>query len=279
MDLFIVIISIAFLQVWGSSNPLHKDVWLTRWNGWLSEYFKPGSRSFFIIAIGMPVFGLIILVSVIYSYSSWIMLPLGTAIMLYSFGRGEFNGIVSEYTKACSIDDWEAGLKRASRLGVQVDNLNENDWDTLHSHVLDEAGYRGFERMFAVLFWFFVFGPIGAFAYRVIFLFKRHYRDENELAKRTLWVIEWPAVRLLGISFALTGNFIGCYRQWQNCLLCARRSTVEILSPMILGALSVDEDLKQTVDVTRKELELTERLYQRTLWLWLAVTAIFIIFA
>ena len=279
MDLFIIIIAIAFVQVWGAENPLHKDEWFNRWTRFIHKSHKIYTTTFFALAVGLPSFLLLVGVLLLQYYSNWIMLPLGVILLLYSFGRGEFSGIVNEYTKACSIEDWESGLKRASRLGVHTDNLLENDWNALHEKVLDEAGYRGFERMFAVLFWFFVAGPVGAVIYRLLCLFNQHYPNENDLAKKALWLAEWPAVRILGLSFALTGNFVGCYRHWKECVLCPRRTTVQILSPMILGALSVDDDTVQTCDVTRKELDLLERLYTRTLWFWIAAASIIILFA
>jgi len=95
------------------------------------------------------------------------------------------------------------------------------------------------------------------------------------LLHRRLGLLEWPAVRLLGMSFAITGNFVGCYSRWKELLLCSKRKTTEVLSPMILGALSVGEGTLQTGAVTRKELSLLHLLYRRTLWFWLAGAALF----
>ncbi len=278
MDLFTVIIAIAFIQIWGNDNPLHKDHWFHQWVSRVNSKIESSSFFFFAISVFVPALALASMIHFIGGYSYWLVLPICVVVLLYSFGRGEFNGIVNEYTKACSIEDWESAVSRAERLGVKTSDLLENDWDQLHTHVLDEAGYRGFERMFVILFWFLLLGPVAALTYRMAFLFNRRYMDENESAAKFLWLLEWPAVRVLGLSFALTGNFVGCYRRWQECLLCSTRTTVEVLSPTILGALSVDDNLSQTCEVTRKELMLLERLYTRTLWFWLAVASILIVF-
>ena len=278
MELFTVVIAIAFIQIWGNDNPLHKDDWFHWWLAKLNQQFHSTSLMYFAVSVFMPALVLAIVIFLLDRYSGWLVLPLGVAVLLYSFGRGEFNGIVTEYTKACSIEDWPTAIGRAARIGVRTDDLSENDWNSLHSHVLDEAGYRGFERMFAILFWFLLLGPIAAFVYRLIFLFNRKYLSENYYAHKLLWLIEWPAVRVLGLSFALTGNFVGCYGRFKECLFCAKRKTIEVLSPMILGALSVDDELSQTCEVTRKELTLLERLYTRTLWLWLTVASVLIVF-
>ena len=279
MEFLIVVIAIIFLQIWGAENPLHQDTWMSRWIESLDEKYVRSTTLFFGIAVGVPVVAAAFGFFVIQKYSGWMILPLGVLVLLYSFGRGEFASIVAEYTKACYIEDWPSALQRASSLGVRVDDVPEGDWSTLHQHVLDEAGYRGFERMFAVLFWFFIFGPVGALAYRIVFLFNQNTDKTNPSAMYLMWVMEWPAVRVLGLSFALTGNFVGCYRHWRESLACVKRSTISVLSHSILGALSVEDDLTQTCEVTRKELDLLNKLYTRTLWLWLGAASLPILIA
>lgn len=277
MNLFIVVIAIAFLQVWGAANPLHRDSWFFWWSdkvnscGWLMADFKV------LGAVSMPIIALVLLQLALVQWSGWLLLPVGVAVLLYSFGRGEFSDIVTEYTKACYVEDWSSALERAHRLNVETDDLQEGEWGRLHEHVFDEAGYRGFERMFAVLFWFFILGPAGALLYRLTFIYSSQSRPEDETAARLRWILEWPAVRLLGLSFALTGNFVGCYHRWKECVFCVRRSTKAALSPLILGALLVEDELTQTCEVTRKELNLLNGLYTRTLWFWLATASILII--
>lgn len=276
MNLFIVVISIAFVQVWGAANPLHKDGWFYRWATLVVESRIPLDLRL-ILAVGTPVLVLFVVQMALAEVSEWLLLPLGVGVLLYSFGRGEFAHIVAEYTKACYVDDWPSALERAHRLNVRTDDLREGEWSQLHEHVLDEAGYRGFERMFAVLFWFFLLGPIGALLYRLTFLYSYDTQPENELARRLRWILEWPAVRLLGLSFALTGNFVGCFHRWRECVFCVKRSTIAVLSPLILGALMVDDDVTQTCEVTRKELNLLNGLYTRTLWFWLATASILVL--
>ncbi|MFT7561996.1 MAG: AmpE protein, partial [Flavobacteriales bacterium] len=218
----------------------------------------------------LPLLLLAVVLAIVVEQSQWFALPIAVVVLLYSFGRGEFFEIVSEYTQACYIEDWESAKARATRLEIDLDDVDENDWSALHQHVFDEAGYRGFERMFAVLFWFFLLGPVGALMYRLVFI---QSRRGDGLALRWLWLLEWPATRVLGFSFAFTGNFAGCFGRLKDCVFCIRRRSIEVLSLAIFGALTVDDDLEQTCEVTRKELCLMNRLYQRTLWLWIAVAA------
>ncbi|WP_086931001.1 regulatory signaling modulator protein AmpE [Agarilytica rhodophyticola] len=277
MDLFIVVLAILFLQVWGADNPFHKDEWVKRWVEYLDNSFSPGASLLFFLAVGLPILAASLVMYTIATVSYWPLLPISVFILLYSFGRGEFTNIVTEYTQACFDEDWDSALERAGKLDVDLTGLAPNDWDTLHQHVLDEAAYRGFERMFAVLFWFFIFGPLGALLYRLVFLFNHGANGENKSAKKWLWVLEWPAVRVLGLSFAMTGNFVGCIRRWHDSLFCVTRPTHMTIGQSVLGALSIEDDLDQTCEVTRKELSLLDKLYLRTLWFWLGAIAVFIL--
>ncbi|WP_188149854.1 histidine kinase [Teredinibacter waterburyi] len=274
MQLLIVLLAIAFVQVWGARNPLHQDSWFIQWVNLVSARDALGRAWQAPVIIGGPVLAFLLIQAGFTQLSAWLMLPLGVVVLLYSFGRGEFSDIVDEYTKACYVEDWSSALDRAQRLEVDTDDLAENDWSQLHRRVFDEAGYRGFERMFAVLFWFLILGPVGALLYRLMFIYVRTVDEPSVAAARMLWLLEWPVVRLLGLSLSLSGNFVGCFNRLKDCLICVKRSTIDALSPMILGALLVDDNLVQTCEVTRKELNLLNGLYTRTLWMWLAVAAL-----
>ena len=278
MQLLTVVIALGFLQVWGADNPFHKDAWFRNWINQYAGLSLPGALRNIasLIAVGSVILALALVMYWLLNPESWwgvFKLPLSVIILLYSFGRGEFSEIVDEYTKACYVEDWASAKERASPLGIKVDALQDNDWASLHERVLEEASYRGFERMFAVLFWFLFFGPLGALFYRLLFLYTQE-KPEDAFSGRLLWTIEWLPVRVLGLSFSFTGNFVGSWGRWRESLFCLVSSSRVVLSRIVLGALSVSDDLAQSCEVTRKELNLVSRLYTRTLWFWLGVIAI-----
>jgi AmpE protein len=82
--------------------------------------------------------------------------------------------------------------------------------------------YAGFERWFAVVFWFFLLGPAAALFYRILQLLARLPNGpaaERALLLRWLEWIEWLPARLLGLAFAVAGNFVGCVRVWRATLI------------------------------------------------------------
>lgn len=275
MEIFVTLLALAFLQVWGAKNPLHKDDWFYSWLARVDKFQLKQKELASFFAVSVPLALLALLTWFLSCYSSWLMLPVAVIVLLYSFGRGEFFEIVREYTQACYVEDWDSAVTRAERFHVDVEDVQKDDWPALHKHVFDQAGYRGFERMFAVLFWFFVLGPLGALMYRLVFL---NAQKGDALSARWLWIIEWPAVRILGFSFALTGNFSECVARGKELVMCVKRPTVVVLSSMVLGALAVSDELEPDCEITRKELTLMVKLFQRTLWFWLGLISLIVIF-
>ncbi len=271
MHLIVVLISLGLLQVWGAKNPLHRDEFF---HGWMDMKYCPkwlrGKPRFHMAwTLLLPVLAL---TAVFMWLPAWLWMVAATIVLLYSLGRGEFAPHIENYTQACGDDRWPDALSEAKSQGIDIDNIDDRDWPELHQRILGDAAYQGFERMFCVLFWFVLFGPAGALLYRLSFIYTQEFQEVE--AKRWLWALEWPVVRVLGLSFAVTGNFVGCINRWKIYIFCQTRESSYILSESILGALSVDDELMQSCDCTQREIVALKYLYARTLWFWVGVIAV-----
>ena len=277
LEIIVVVLALAFLQIWGANNPLHSDQWFYRWSHYVRDWSFGNAEWRTFLSVALPLLLVLIINEVLASQSIWITLPFVVLVLLYSFGRGEFFAFVRSYTQACYVEDWDSATQRALQFQVNLDDVERDDWASLHQHVLDEAAYRGFERLFAVLFWFLVLGPVGALMYRLVFLLLKQQTDSQQtgtagqaLLERWQFLLDWPAVRVLGITFAMTGNFSSSFEQWKVCFFCRVRSAREVLRLTIIGALSANDVLPHSCEITRKELSMMVKLYQRSLWFWVA---------
>ena len=320
MQLFIILVAIGVLHFYGPQSPIHRDRWYFVWVKWIDKYLViMPSAARLGLALAIPVLLLWACCCWLVSISPWLLLPLGVLVLSYSFGRGDFHGALLDYDRACDGLNWEQAAEYADRLGLDVKALTPGDWSALHTGLLEHVSYRGFERIFAVLFWFFLLGPVAAFAYRLLFLHVSFFNFPDQVAndrakddaiaaetadtegvselgggdalasgavvkssrawaERLLWLVEWPAVRVLGLSFALAGNFVGCFQRLLENLFCFRTRSAVFLNRLVLGALSVDDVFDHSCEVTRKELILLNKLYKRTIWLWLALASLFVVF-
>ena len=278
MLLLSLLFAVALKQFWEPSNPLHHDGWIahieSKLRTWLSSVGIDQSAVVFGTALVVLV-AAIVLAEHFLNDAKWLQLVLATVILLYSFGRGEFNQYVTQFIVAEAKRDWVKALETARKINCDTDNITEHDWQALNKRFLSKASYLGFERFFAVIFWFVIFGPAGAFAYRFSHLWQQ--RSPHAAIAQWLWLIEWPAVRVLCLSYCITGNFGSCIHRWKNSLMSNTMSSEAVVFDNMLGALSVDESIAQTPEVTRRELEALQQLQSRTLWCWLGIIGILFI--
>ncbi len=270
-----ILIVYGFIQFGDGGRALQRDQWFLKWSRWVDSLAIANAEINLSLLVLGPVVVLLLVLGAVSSISSWLLLVFAVPLLLYSLGRSELSAPVHEYVAAYRRNDNVAATEIAASLGVEVDE--SEDWWCLHRGMLQAAGYCGFERLFAVLFWFMLLGPVGAVLYRLLALTCEQESNAEGLrlaAARALWLMEWPAVRVLGISFALSGNFVGCFTHWREELLGYRRSTASVLESYIHGALNVNSTDVTQEDITEKELEALLPLLSRTMVLWLCALAL-----
>lgn len=304
MLLLSLLIAVLLKQLWGGKNPLHHDTWLAVYQAMIQRFLRrlhlQGNDFEFAIALGLSSCFIVGVGQLLNNYSPFAFMLFAALVLLYSFGRGEFTRHVSAYIVAMAKQDWIQAKHAANSLDCHCDALQENAWSQLNQRFLKQCNYVGFERFFAVVFWFVLVGPVGAFAYRFTTLWLTHadknaensrytktnnndplspdtpkmQLEKNNHVRHWLWLIEWPAVRLLGLSYAITGNFSSCMHAWKAIALRKKVPSDEALIHILLGALTVDEKLPANQEVARRELEALTQLQARTLWCWLAIIAV-----
>lgn len=157
---------------------------------------------------------LVIVGSVAYG---WLALPIHLLVLMYSLGRGDIKANLGSFRDACRRGDQEAAALVAERdLGVRAEN-EEQLLGGAQTYLLWQV-YQGF---FAVIFWYFVLGPVAALAYRLLALAAERGKTPAlvERATQLRHAFDWVPVRLLAASFALVGNFVAVSRVMLSELL------------------------------------------------------------
>ncbi|WP_353405730.1 hypothetical protein [Pseudoteredinibacter isoporae] len=96
---------------------------------------------------------------------------------------------------------------------------------------------------------------------------------------KLIWLLEWPVVRVLGLSFAITGNFISCMQRWRDSLLCFKTPSKKVLGNAVGGALDIEVDCKLDCDAICCEMEALQSLFFRTGLFWLCALAVYLMLA
>lgn len=277
MDFLTVLIVVGLLQYWGSGTPLHRDLWFTRWCVWLGETLPVVPQAVQVVAIATPVL-LAAVVWINFHDALWI-LPLNVLLLVYCLGRGDFSEQVDHYLAAVERDDWEAAYLVANQCQACTLSENDSNWQELHGHMLKALAYNGFERLFAVLFWFLLAGIPGALMYRLSVLWRQGIPTQSRQPEvgSWLWIIEWAPLRVFGLSLALAGHFVACFEYWREVVLDVERGSAEVIQRYIVGALGLQD--KGAIDSDRPqaaagEIRQLRSLYSTTLWIWVCLLAL-----
>ncbi|SHG23639.1 AmpE protein [Microbulbifer donghaiensis] len=290
MALLIVLLALALVQLWGSGAPMHRDDWFQWWRNRLAGIERlrkdPG------LLLGASILPPALFAAVLMVLAEALLgglgtLLLGVPLLLYCLGRGNFNEIVSDYLRNWYRGDLPAARQAAAPLLREI-HEEPGSGQALHEQVFRGAAYCAFERLFAVLFWFVLLGIPGALLFRLSALYAEQVRGEEQsaTAQRWLWLLEWLPVRVMGFSFAIVGNFAGCYRAWRQCLTCRERDTAEVLEAYLEGALggidasecSAGFEVAEGQRACGAQLEGLQSLLSRALLLWITAMALAVLF-
>ncbi len=129
-------------------------------------------------------------------------------------------------------------------------------------------------RTFAVLFWYVVLGPFGAVLYRMVSqLTKLSSRPQDMLnaIATVAHTLDWIPARLVGLGYALAGNFVKGFQQWMHYAGRGLASNQDLLIMSGLAAMDINPDTPADAEQARQTL----RLIDRSLIVWIVVIAIF----
>jgi len=296
MEFIAVVIAVSLVQLWGSGAPLHRDGWYITFCRALGRLpilnspiiFSPATV-LMLACISLPVFAVLV---VYYGVADqWWGLPklmLLVLLLLYSLGRGDFRAQCENYAQV-----WRRGDSDAALNMLQVfDGANVAPVESpqqLHALACERILYRGFERMFAVLFWFMLAGPALAVAYRLAFIYRQKIMSRDHIVtdhaeaitqvELLLALMEWLPARVLGLSFALVANIAEGLRTWISTALMHALSARAYLYAAGCGVLGLDAMniaplANELTDVADDELKQIQVLLNRCLVLWLVVFAL-----
>jgi len=205
-------------------------------------------------------------------------LALGVVILLLCFGNNHLDNQVQRYLFASEKKDDDDLYEAAAEMlkdAVPV-NAAERDYKLVRS-ILHNAN----DWLLAVLFWFFILGPMGAVLYRCTYVVKQHCERANETSDfaqsiHVLYgVLSWLPARLTAYAYGLAGNYSTAIRnrnkerrvepgEWMN-------NNGRMMVASGLGALQLHETGSSFPDGQVKK---TRRLIHRAILVWVSGLAV-----
>lgn len=153
-------------------------------------------------------------------------LLLAVVVLFFSLGPQDIGEDVNEYCKAIEEGD-EDRIQQTAKAIIESD-VPDDALERIHK-VEEAVCVQANNRLFAVIFWFVLLGPLGAWAYRVTDLIRRRAvfaaargADSSSTAERICdaatmlhgW-LAWVPARLTAIGYAAAGNFDAALGAWR----------------------------------------------------------------
>ena len=158
--------------------------------------------------------------------------------------------------------------------------------------LVEAAFTAGLRRVFGVVLWFAVLGPVGALLYRLVHLLAyvpAHAQAlpaaQQSLAQKFARLLDWLPAHLIALALAIASDFDAVLKTWRS-YHAAHPQGYWSFESGFLGAIaraSVDADVEagdgHAVDTTDALVELDDAmtLIRRVLIVWLAVLAVIVI--
>jgi AmpE protein len=274
--------------------------WYASWLDWLDAQFPEGSfwrgRWGIALALAPPLLAVLLFqLALRHPLYGLVGVLFAVAVLFYAWGPRDLDLDIDAI-----VDAPDAATRREAmaRLWPDAPPLTI-DGGALVSAVFQNA----LRRWFGVLFWFLVLGPCGALLYRLVALsgegaYARKLPMETRAGAATLLkLLDWPVAQLLTLALALVGNFDTVLGAWREAggaaftldhrfLDAAGRASVrtELAEEAAdyaddNGVVATPPPSPSTVMTATDLPELRDAmsLVWRSLLVWLAVLALFVI--
>lgn len=280
MSFLAIIIALLLVQAWGSGNRVQHDDWFRGWQSRVTAMgLLPQLRLGLLILLPVALAQLVL--NVLHPLLFGLLwIALAVILLLYSFGRRDFHELMERYQGQCRNADFEgAYLTTLAELGWATSEDNPGSPPEVNALVQRGLAYEGYQRWFAVLFYFVLLGPAGALAYRLLQLCRDNF--EIQLTQRCLFILDWIPARLVAASFALTGDFVGSRDKLVDALLDASVDAEQMLYTVAVAALGTaharpagEQDYGAAAAEQSRQLG---GLLQRSAACWVAVLSLLVV--
>lgn len=212
-------------------------------------------------------------------------LSFAVLIVFFCLGPRDLGSEVDEYCEARDSGDDEA----AERVLIEMaegGNPRVSDIEVVEDAIFAQSN----NRIFGVIFWFVVLGPVGAWIFRVSDLMRRrvvfrHQRgDESDerilIAIEAIYgILKWIPARLAMLGYALSGSFDDAMNAWRG-ELAAEGAPIDVRNDILVsrvGKAAMTGYLDEPVNSSAAARN-SMRIVHRTVFLWVIVIALLTIF-
>ncbi|MEX0740116.1 MAG: regulatory signaling modulator protein AmpE [Pseudohongiella sp.] len=231
--IFLTVITCLLINhYWRRERGLPVDGWFDAWQDWLIShahrlpaFMRNWSGTLPVMALLLPMMPPALLLWLAEGHLLGLLsLGLHVMILLYCFTRFNLLELIENYLICWREGNYEAAYQHTAEQAPDIFRSRVDDYAVMHQQFLDYVLTISLRRLFAVLFWYIVLGPLAALLY---FLLQQMLRSDVVIEDRAdvctwqrfLSIAEWVPSRLLALAFALAGDFVAAFSRLREHLL------------------------------------------------------------
>ena len=248
--------------------------WFERYCQWMVNHLpgliNQGASLVIILLLPLGLLTVIIQNGLDGAFFNLFSLLFALAVIAYSLGPVELNRQIDTYLAEREAGNDETATELASEIiGRPASSApDQQTADVMHA-ILSESN----DRIFCVIFWFLILGPLGALMFRLNshIMYTSQNETLREAASRLQAILAWAPAHLVAVGYALTGNYEGASQGYREKIKQDNLSdcNYHTLITAGLGALKDCEPGEETACIRS-----TRGLVLRTLVVWVAVIAV-----
>lgn len=260
---FIVIFAALLVERFFHWGQIRNWRWFSSYQQWVGAKTGTWSPYLLLITCVLPLVLIVGLVGLLLSGWLFAILKLIFDFLILIYCMGPHNLWLQTYNCVGQLNhqDQNAAIQCVETdFGIKA----TTDSQALHYSFLKAIFQEAYLRIFSVVFWFAVLGPMGAVLYRMIALMSVESPLGISLtaAEVQRW-LDWIPVRIFTFVFALAGNFIRAFSVWKKYVFKGLATTNALLTEGGVSALGVSSSdvLAEDGSIEKEALALLERTF------------------
>lgn len=241
--------------------------WFGQYQRWLGQYIANWPSYALLIVCVLPIVVVVGLIDGL--LDNWLYgilkLLFGVLVLVYCMGPENLWVQVYSCLNELQKEDPKAAVDYAQNAFVIPVPTQSQAFHQSLTNVIFIAAH---ERVFAVIFWFIILGPLGAVLYRTIALCaKQSDLGIMVVAKQAQRTLDWIPARLFTFIFALAGHFTEVFAIWKKDAPKGINDNDKLISDCGNAALDIKKDnlLPEDGFAEKTALDLLDRVFLITL--------------
>ena len=250
MSFLVILLALIINHYWTRDRDVLNDVWFIRAQRWLDARAPslPSSvaQSWWLYPLLILALPCLLLALCLLLFDGLVFglvnMLIHLFVLLALFDRVNINSFAQRYISQWGKGDYEGAFILLREHWHQLSLDNCDDSRCLHEEFCRFLVSSFFERIFAIVFWYLLLGPVGALFYHLCVLYvsrvwRRSGEDDETVLLRLVHLLEWVPARLLALTFSLAGDFVAAFKRLREVVLDMDRSAVSVVYACGIAAI------------------------------------------